>query len=137
MTVQTEFSQAPHTPEAKLCVFEYLYRDASNYKAWGEILLSGGPTDGGTEELRNGLESGKYFVAENVGVPAVYEQLWKLSGGPTEDDHALHEFAGVRAATEEEIESMPLFGSWSDLLLNFKSVTAWDYSLSPNCAIAS
>ena len=25
----------------KHCVFEYLYRDAGNYKAWGELLLEG------------------------------------------------------------------------------------------------
>lgn len=120
----------------KHCVFEYLYRDASNYKAWGEMLLSGAPADGEIAVLRGYLESGEYFVAEQVGIAAVYEELWQLSGGPTGDDHALHEFVGVRAATEDEITSMPLYGTWSDLLVRFKSVIAWDYALSPNCSLA-
>jgi hypothetical protein len=123
--------------DSKFCIFEYLYRDAGNYKAWGEILLSGAPTESEIAALRDCLESGEFFVAEQVGIPPVYEELWKLSGGPTEDDHALHEFVGVRAAAEDEIASMPLFGAWSSLLLKFKSVTAWDYALSANDAMAS
>lgn len=119
-------------PSGEYCVFEYLYRDASNYKAWGEILLSGSPTDSEIAALRVCLESGEYFVAEQLGIPAVYEELWKFSGGPTENDHALHEFIGVEAATEDEIESMPLFGTWLDLLTKFKFVVSWDYALSPN-----
>ena len=123
-------------PSKECCIFEYLYRDASNYKAWGKILLSGATTDNEITTLRGCLESGEYFVAEQVGIPAVYEELWKLSGGPTEDDHALHEFVGMWEATEEEIASMPLFGTWRELLLTFKSVVAWDYALSPSCAIS-
>lgn len=133
-----EKSPSPaQAPENLFCVFEYLYRDASNYKAWGEILLSGAPTEGEIAALRDCLESGEYFVAEQVGIPALYDQLWTLSGGPTEDDHALHEFVGVRVATENEIASMPLFGAWSDVLHRFKSATAWNYALSPNCALTS
>ncbi len=137
MATHDESSLAAQVPETMYCVFEYLYRDAANYKAWGEILLSGAPTDSELTLLRRSLESGEHFVAEQVGVPAVYEELWRLSGGPTEHDHALHEFVGVRGATEDEIESMPLFGAWPDLLLKFKSVAAWDCSLSPNCSPAS
>lgn len=117
------------------CVFEYLYRDASNYKAWGTILLSGFPSQNGIAALRACLESDEYFVAEQVGIPAVYKELWDLSGGPTSDDHALHEFVNLRQATTEETATLPLYGSLSKLLEAFQVVTAWDYSLSPNFSV--
>jgi len=113
-------------------VFEYLYRDAANYKAWGEILLSGVPSQNDIAILRASLEADTYFVAEQVGIPAVYQELWDLSGGPTNDDHALHEFVSLRVASEEEIKSMSLFGDLSDLLKTFQGVTKWNHSLSPN-----
>lgn len=117
------------------CVFEYLYRDASNYKAWGTILLSGVPSQTDLVVLRARLDSGEYFVAEQVGIPAVYKELWDLSGGPTSDDHALHEFVNLRQATTEETAALPLYGSLSKLLEAFQVVTAWDYSLSPNFSV--
>lgn len=116
----------------KHCVFEYQYRDASNYKVWGEILLSGAPSQDDIVALRAHLEDGEYFVAEQVGIPALYEELWDLSGGPTSDDHALHEFVALREASEDERKSLPLFGALSGLLKTFQAVTKWDYSLSPN-----
>lgn len=114
------------------CVFEYLYRDAANYKAWGSILLSGEPTQEDVTALQACLESGEYFVAEQVGIPPVYKELWDLSGGPTSDDHALHEFVALRPASEEERKSLPVFGELSILLKTFQSVTKWNYSLSAN-----
>lgn len=114
------------------CVFEYLYRDGSNYKAWGSLLLSGESTHEDVTALKACLESGEYFVAEQVGIPPVYKELWDLSGGPTSDDHASHEFITLRAADENERKSLPLFGELSDLLKTFQAVTKWDYSLSPN-----
>ena len=119
------------TPNER-CVFEYLYRDASNYKAWGEILLSGIPSQSDVAALRACLESEVYFVAEQVGIPAVYKELWDLSGGRTSEDHALHEFVALRVATVSERKTFPLFGELSSLLKTFQSVSKWDYSRSPN-----
>ena len=125
----------PTNPPKQCCVFEYLYRDASNYKAWGSILLSGVPSQNDITALRACLESGEYFVAEQVGIPAVYKELWDLSGGPTSNDHALHEFSNLRQATTKETATLQLFGSLSKLLEAFQVVTAWDYSLSPNFSV--
>ena len=122
----------PSDAPKECCVFEYLYRDASNYKAWGEILLSGVPSQNDVAALRARLESGEYFVAEQVGIPALYKELWDLSGGPNSDDHALHEFVALRVASEDERKSLRLFGDLSSLLKTFEAVTTWDYSLSPN-----
>ncbi|MCR4303884.1 MAG: hypothetical protein NUV63_06615 [Gallionella sp.] len=125
-------AELPSDAPIERCVFEYLYRDASNYKAWGTILLSGAPSQNDIEILRASLDSDTYFVAEQVGIPAVYKELWNLSGGITSDDHALHEFVALRVATEDERRALPLFGELSSLLNTFYSVTKWDYSLSPN-----
>ncbi len=123
------------TVPQECCVLEYLYRDASNYKASGAILLTGYPTQGEIAALRACLESDEYFVVEQVGIPAVYKELWELSGGPTDDDHALHEFGEIRVASVEERNALPLFCSFSNLLATFQTVKVWDYSLSPNSDI--
>lgn len=115
------------------CVFEYLYRDAANYKAWGSLLLSGVPSRKDIAALRACMESGEYFVAEQVGIPPLYEELWELSDGPTEDDHALHEFVELRTANKEDTETLPIFGELTTLLRAFQAGSKWDYSLSPNC----
>ncbi len=114
------------------CVFEYLYRDASNYKAWGKLLLLGVPSQNNIAALKKCLESDLYFLAEQVSIPAVYQELWELSGGRTSDDHALHEFVSLRIATDEEKEVMPIFGELTTLLKTFEAVSRWDYSMSPN-----
>jgi len=84
-------------------VFEYLYRDAGNYKAWGSVLLSGRATAEDEAALRSRMDSGAFFVAEKVGVPSLQRELWKWSDGPTEDDHGFHEFHGFREATQDDL----------------------------------
>ena len=37
--------------EKQFLIFEYLYRDGGNYKAWGEIRLSGKLTKNQIEEI--------------------------------------------------------------------------------------
>ncbi len=132
MTDKKTLTESADGTSKEYCVFEYLYRDGSNYKAWGEIILSGAPSRNDIEALRACLESGEYFVAEQVGIPPVYKELWDLSGGPTSDDHALHEFVALRPASKDDRKSLPLFGELSDLLKTFQGVAKWDYSLSPN-----
>lgn len=100
-------------------VFEYLYRDAGNYKAWGSLLLRGSVTPECEAELRSYLDSGEFFVAEAVGVPLVNRELWKWSGGPTEDDHGFHEFHGFRRPTEEELRE-PVWGAVEELVGLFR-----------------
>ncbi|TQV63327.1 MAG: hypothetical protein FNT29_07330 [Halothiobacillaceae bacterium] len=112
-------------------IFEYLYRDASNYKAWGSLLLKGQVTQADADALGKFLEGGEFFIAEQVGVPPVYAELWEISGGVTEDDHVWHEFVGLRPATAEDIQEKP-WGSVSELLARFTSVRQWDERLSPN-----
>jgi len=48
-------------------VMEYMYRDANNFKAFGEILLSGIISDNDIAEIKSLLDSGEFFVAVNAG----------------------------------------------------------------------
>ena len=56
-------------------VFDYLYRDASNYKAWGSLLLEGAATVFDTARVSEVLHDCDFFIAEQVGIPALYDDL--------------------------------------------------------------
>ncbi|WEN14375.1 hypothetical protein PY254_14200 [Rhodanobacter sp. AS-Z3] len=115
-------------------VFIYQYRDASNYKAGGMLLLYGASREVEEDMIRECCDADGCFVAEQVGVPSLCDQLYAFSGGPTEDDHAFHEFQSIRAATAEEATSLPLWGGLRDLTCRFlRTGGHWDCSLSPNC----
>jgi hypothetical protein len=112
-------------------IFEYIYRDADNYKSFGYILLEGKVVDNYLAEIEECLEFGEYFVAEQVGIPALYHQLWEFSNGATRADHAFHEVSGFRPATEDEAKPENCWGSASKLLAAFRNAgKRWDCSLS-------
>jgi hypothetical protein len=116
-------------------VFEYLYRDAANFKAWGQLLLKGAWTEQCQRRLDSLLGDG-LFVAEQVGIPALYAELYQHSGGHrTADDHAFHEFDCVRQATDGEARLLQPWGTVEQLLTAFEKVAGrWDVRLSPNAA---
>jgi hypothetical protein len=64
---------------AKFSVFSYLYRDASNYKAFGLLLLKGTASAGDVETWRQHFESGEFLIAEQLGIPPLYAELWAFS----------------------------------------------------------
>ncbi len=120
----------------KYVVMEYLYRDADNFKAFGQVLLSGIITDTYISEVKSLLDSGELFVAEQVGIPTLYSLLWKFSNGPTRADHAFHELSKFRPATDSEIKSMVSWGTTESLLEAFHVVRQeWDCSLSVHADI--
>lgn len=117
-----------------MMVLEYVYRDASNFKSRGYLLLDADPKGVAVDEVAGWTRSEELFVAEQVGIPPLYEPLWQLVGGPTRDDHAFHEFVELRDATEEEVRELPVWGTLEQLVQAFEAVTGWDVTLSPNCA---
>jgi hypothetical protein len=116
------------------CVFEYLYRDASNYKAFGVLLLNGTVSRSHRAKIVEVLDGGEFFVAEQVGVPTLYEELWKFSNGPTEDDHVWHTFVCLRAATTRDLHRA-VWGTLDELVDEFSAVKKWNLSLSPHYEI--
>ena len=101
------------------CVFEYCYRDAANYRANEWLLQEGTASPAAEATIRELLIDRTWFVAEKAGVPTLYDRLEHYSGGPTVGDHGWHEFIRLRAATNEEIRELPLFGTLTDLIERF------------------
>ena len=116
----------------RLLVFDYLYRDADNYKAFGSIWLAGTLTGAERDELVACLDDGKFFVAEQVGVPTFYAVLFEHGGGPTEGDHAWHTFEGLRDFAELAAGA-EVCGTASALFAAFRAAKGdWLPDLSPN-----
>lgn len=76
--------------------FNYLYRDAGNFKQFGSVAFDNKecvPTEVLEEQFRKMLIDGQYFVAANIGVP----NLWVYAYDAVLD-HEWHEFEGLEAA---------------------------------------
>ena len=76
-----ELLLATRNGEQPFLVFEYFYCDAGNYKAFGEIWLIGSLSENERTALIDSLESNEFFVAEQLRVPSLCEQLYKVTGG--------------------------------------------------------
>lgn len=64
----------------------YLYRDAGNYKFWGEFCVLGALS---FDDLRPHLLESEFFVPEKIGIPSLVPEV------QNDDDHMLHEFHSV------------------------------------------
>jgi len=76
--------------------FEYLYRDASNYKSWGSVVFADPISDDIRMRLISALESGEFFIARQVRIAQVFLNGWPLD----QDDHCWHEFFSVEPTDE-------------------------------------
>lgn len=114
--------------------FDYLYRDAGNFKARNCILLRGTLSQSQQDQIISRMDSSELFVAEQVGIPPLHAALWELSGGPTNEDHGWHSFEGFRDI-EHPSETLlrQLWGLAGDFHARFLAVDEWDLRLSPNC----
>jgi hypothetical protein len=110
--------------------FDYLYRDAGNFKAFGTVILKGRVQPSDRELIRSRLSSGEFFVAEQVGVPPLYGELYRWTGGPTELDHCWHEFVGFREIESSEGEDEAIASE--NFVSRFAGIEDWDGALSPH-----
>jgi hypothetical protein len=87
--------------------FEYLYRDASNYKDNGWIVLQGDRMSvrEANKRLSSAFDSGLYFIADQIDIPEVF--LWKLYP-VSDDDHCWHEFEGLERTTAQATDPRSL-----------------------------
>ena len=115
-------------------IFEYLYRDAGNFKAFGAIALEGRINNADRESIRAKLNSGEFFIAEQIGVPPLYVQLYQWSDGPTASDHCWHEFVGFREIDSPE-SGVTYVSDAATFATRFVAVTGWEESLSPHSAL--
>lgn len=125
-----------HDKQDACCVFAYQYRDAANWKTYGELLLAGEASEADICTMVSYFDSGDLFVAQQIGVPSLCEKHFIDYDGPSDLDHAYHEFFKLRPATQEEIDTMSIFATLSDLLTRIANTGGrWDVRLSPNCDI--
>jgi len=118
------------------CVFSYQYRDAANWKTFGELLLTGEASEAEIATMRSHFEGGDLFVAEQIGIPSLCEQHFIDYDGPSDLDHAFHEFIELRPAKPQDIETMPIHTKLSELLARIAETRGqWDVRLSPNCDV--
>ena len=84
--------------------FVYMYRDASNYKQHGEVILSN-ETQRTVEEvdkqIRSLLSDGLFFIARQV---QVEERFFDVV---SEDDHPWHEYVSVEATANPTFDPVP------------------------------
>lgn len=86
--------------------FSYLYRDASNYKQFKEIIFAN-PNKIALEEIRTKIQSklmeGSWFIARDWNVPDLHfkEYPWD-----SKIDHEWHEFDCVEETTEVKTVSI-------------------------------
>jgi hypothetical protein len=123
-----------HDDGTSLVAFEYRYRDAGNFKANGRLLLKGKLSESERGEIIARLEDSEFFIAEQVGIPTLYDGLYAINGGPNDDDHCWHEFVGF-CDIGRETGGAQASGNVEDLLSAFRSVEEWNLSLSPHFSI--
>ena len=85
--------------------FNYLYRDGSNYKSWGEVVFTN-PEQLALFEIEarliNAFLPDKLFIAGQISIP---EKFLFLSGKFTKYDHCYHEFDCVEVCKEDSTDS--------------------------------
>jgi len=77
--------------------FQYLYRDASNYKLHGKAVFTNHtfmPMEEIEKQIRSFLKDGEFFIARQVNIEErFFDVLY-------DDDHPWHEFCLVKITTE-------------------------------------
>lgn len=111
--------------------FDYMYRDASNFKAFGTVILQGSVSAADQEIVKDRLCGSEFFIAEQVAVPPLCSELYRWSDGPTVSDHCWHEFVGFREIKSLPNESGPVFPA-SEFIGRLTSVDSWAEELSPH-----
>ena len=111
--------------------FEYLYRDASNYKAFGGVILIGSIDEDYIVQLESSLEDNQFFIAEQINLPNLQSELFEYTNGPIEDDHGYHEFFELRPSTNDDISNFNVWGSTGKFLDELIAINnKWDVCLS-------
>jgi len=84
--------------------FVYMYRDASNYKQHGEVILPN-ETQRTVEEvdaqIRSLLSDGLFFIAQQVKIEERFLDV------VSEDDHPWHEYVSVETTADPTFDPVP------------------------------
>ena len=86
--------------------FNYLYRDAGNYKTYGHVVmanLANTTLQQLEADIRAKLIDGVWFYAQEWGVPDLHTHAWD-----NELDHTFHEFESLEFTDEEVTGQVPV-----------------------------
>lgn len=108
-------------------IFNYLYRDADNYKSWGTRVFRGARFPGDLERLQAASEDGEHFVATQVGLDPMQPGMISF---PSPSDHGYHELP----EDEDDIREVRFYDgtmdarTWSEFLADFETAgeKGWD-----------
>jgi hypothetical protein len=84
-------------------LFEYLYRDAGNFKNFGEVIFSNTnhfKVEVLEREIAESMFDGKFFVAEGLEIPTLYFQNYDK-----DLDHDWHEFGAMSMSADDVTDS--------------------------------
>jgi len=98
---------------------QYLYRDASNYKKWNEVIIRGELSSEQLERIEACLD-GDYFVPRSVGLPE-----HRITDYRTDDDHCWFEWWTFEDA-ERTNEPPTVDITAEELVKRFEQVSQWD-----------
>jgi len=119
-------------------IVDYLYRDAGNNKAFGQVALEGAVTHEEERLIRSKMPDDQLFIAEQIGLRSLCVELEKWSNGLTDEDHCWHELGGFNAVSDlAQIDGVTRWGAASDFADRFRALGRWDETLSPNYFLAS
>lgn len=119
-------------------IFDYFYRDAGNHKAFGSVVLEGHILKIHEDFVVSQFDGEARFVAEQIRVPVLYDQLYRWSGGPTIDDHCWHECLGFRKVGNNfRLAGTSQWGTVGEFVALIGSVEFWDDELSPHFYIGA
>jgi cytochrome c-type biogenesis protein CcmH/NrfF len=101
--------------------FNYLYRDGSNFKSWGEVIFSNPEKMTVNEietKLLNAFLLDKQFIASQISIP---EKFLFENENFTNYDHCFHEFDCVEVCQENSADDSEF--SISDFLIKVELVS--------------
>lgn len=102
-------------------LFSYLYRDASNYKQYEDIILEGTLNQEEINQIHAKLDNKEFFIPAQVGLENLQTRMMHF---PSEDDHIWHELTSI--VLTEDAPNTPITAE--ELLSNFNNVKKWDVS---------
>ena len=81
--------------------FNYLYRDAGNYKCWGSVVFAN-PDKMTVQKIEKRLKTSLFqrelFIASQIAVPQVFLYA---ENNAKQDDHCFHEFESVELTKQK------------------------------------
>lgn len=86
--------------------FNYLYRDGSNYKSWGEVIFldpENLTVNEITARLLDAFLPDQQFIADQVSIP---EKFLFINEKLTRDDHCFHKFDSVEICEEDATDAL-------------------------------